>query len=79
MKQINCSILLVSLICYTQVYGQVGSLCPSLQAGFDQILSCNQSCTTLDATFIDLRQTTSYNVESIPHAAATYHWSLLVG
>ena len=68
MKQINNFLLLfVSLICFTQVYGQAGSLCASLQAGVNQTLSCNQSCTTLDASFIDLRETTSYNVESIPH------------
>jgi len=68
MKQINNFLfLVVILICYSQVYGQAGSLCPSLQAGVNQTLSCNQSCTTLDASFIDLRETTSYNVESIPH------------
>lgn len=55
------------LISFSNLFAQSGNLCPSINAGVNQVLPCNQSCTMIDATFIDLRQTTSYNVESISH------------
>jgi len=68
LKQFNLLYpLIVVLISFSNLFAQSGNLCPSINAGVNQVLPCNQSCTMIDATFIDLRQTTSYNVESIAH------------
>ncbi|MDG1841676.1 MAG: gliding motility-associated C-terminal domain-containing protein [Crocinitomicaceae bacterium] len=41
--------------------------CPNIDAGPNQTLSCSQPCANLNASFLDLKQTDSYIVESIPH------------
>jgi len=41
--------------------------CPSIDAGADQILTCNQPCATLNATPFHAGATTTYTVGSIPH------------
>ena len=51
------------LLCYCQfTYSQ----CFPIDAGTDEILDCN-SCTDLELTYVDLRATNTYEVESIPH------------
>jgi gliding motility-associated-like protein len=44
--------------------------CPFVNAGPDQTADCSaaQGCSNLAATFLELKETTSYTVESIPHA-----------
>lgn len=44
--------------------------CPFVNAGPDQTADCStaQGCSNLTATFLDIRETSSYTVESIPHA-----------
>jgi hypothetical protein len=43
--------------------------CPFVNAGPDQTADCSsaQGCSNLVATFLDIRETTDYSVESIPH------------
>lgn len=43
--------------------------CPFVNAGPDQTADCSsaQGCSNLTATFLDIRETSSYTVESIPH------------
>jgi gliding motility-associated-like protein len=41
--------------------------CPSVDAGADQTLTCNQPCATLNATPFHAGATTTYTVGSIPH------------
>lgn len=43
--------------------------CPFVNAGPDQTADCSsaQGCSNLVATFLDIRETTNYSVESIPH------------
>jgi gliding motility-associated-like protein len=43
--------------------------CPFVNAGPDQTADCSsaQGCSNLTATFLDIRETSSYSVESIPH------------
>ncbi|WP_430404786.1 hypothetical protein [Fluviicola sp.] len=41
--------------------------CPSINAGSDQTLTCNQPCATLNATPFHAGATTTYAVGSIPH------------
>ena len=41
--------------------------CPNIDAGSNQTLNCSQPCANLSASYLDLRQTDSYIVQSIPH------------
>jgi gliding motility-associated-like protein len=43
--------------------------CPFVNAGPDQTADCSsaQGCSNLTATFLDIRETSSYTVESMPH------------
>jgi len=43
--------------------------CPFVNAGPDQTADCSSAagCSNLTATFLDIRETSSYTVESIPH------------
>jgi gliding motility-associated-like protein len=41
--------------------------CPSVDAGADQTLTCNQGCANLTATPFQAGATTSYSVSAIPH------------
>lgn len=67
MKKLTFFSSILFLISFSGTLFCQASLCPSVQAGADQQLLCSQPCATLDANFIDLRLTTSYSVESIPH------------
>ena len=52
----------VSLVSHSQ-----SIFCPNIDAGTDQTLNCSQPCASLSASYLDLRQTDSYVVQSIPH------------
>jgi gliding motility-associated-like protein len=51
---------------FSTVYAQFPG-CPSINAGVDQVLTCNQPCATLNATPFHAGATTTYTVGSIPH------------
>lgn len=51
---------------FTAAYAQFPG-CPSVNAGADQTLTCNQPCATLTATPFHAGATTTYTVASIPH------------
>jgi gliding motility-associated-like protein len=59
--------ILISFIFITQSFGQ-SIPCPNVDAGIDQTFDCSQSCTDLSATYLDIRATTSYTVEAVPHS-----------
>lgn len=63
----NYVILFFSIITFSQLFGQNGVPCPYVDAGPDQIYGCAQSCSNLTGSFFDIKETTSYTVESIPH------------
>ncbi len=63
----NYVILFFSIITFSQLFGQNGVPCPYVDAGPDQIYGCAQTCSNLTGSFFDIKETTSYTVESIPH------------
>jgi len=72
-KSIGLFLFLFSIL---QGYAQ-GPGCASINAGPDQTLPCNVTCTTLSATFLETGATTSYAVSAIPYAppAPTTPWN----
>ena len=42
--------------------------CPEIDAGPDQLIPCNFGPVTLNASLLDVGETTTYDVNSIPHA-----------
>ena len=67
MKILKISLIFTLLIQFP-VFSQTIP-CPFVNAGPDQTADCSsaQGCSNLIATFLDIRETTSYGVESIPH------------
>jgi gliding motility-associated-like protein len=67
MKILKISLIFTLLIQFP-VFSQTIP-CPFVNAGPDQTADCSsaQGCSNLVATFLDIRETTSYGVESIPH------------
>ena len=63
MKSILLSIFVISglLIANAQA-------CPEIDAGPDQVIPCTASSATLNATLFNVGETTTYSVNSIPHA-----------
>ncbi len=68
MKLVQPFLLFISLFFLTIGYSQ-SVPCPFVNAGPDQTADCSaaQGCSNLNATFLDIKETTSYTVESIPH------------
>ncbi|WP_343634474.1 gliding motility-associated C-terminal domain-containing protein [Fluviicola sp.] len=64
MKLTTTLIGILSVI--TTAYAQFPG-CPSVNAGADQTLTCNQPCATLTATPFHAGATNTYSVASIPH------------
>jgi gliding motility-associated-like protein len=62
------SFLISFLILFTNLNSQ-SVPCPYINAGPDQTADCSsaQGCSNLVATYLDIRETTSYTVESLPH------------
>lgn len=69
MKLISTFLTVISLFFLSVGYSQ-SVPCPFVNAGPDQTADCSaaQGCSNLNATFLDIRETSSYTVESIPHA-----------
>ncbi len=65
MKVLKISILFC-LFSYSKFYGQ-SVPCPFVDAGPDHTFDCSQSCTDLTASFLDIKETNTYTVESMPH------------
>lgn len=62
MKQILCVItFLITANSFAQAPG-----CPNVHAGDDVVMSCDEDCTDLSATFLQTGETTSYSVTPIP-------------
>jgi gliding motility-associated-like protein len=68
MKLISTFLTIISLFFLSVGYSQ-SVPCPFVNAGPDQTADCSaaQGCSNLNATFLDIRETSSYTVESIPH------------
>ncbi len=64
-------IVLTLIISYSTVFNIFSQSipCPFVNAGTDQTADCSsaQGCSNLIASFLDIRETSSYTVESIPH------------
>ena len=60
-------LLFLTLTFFQLAYNQ-GAGCPQVFTSQDQILPCTQSCTNISASVFDVGETTSYNVNSIPHS-----------
>lgn len=61
---------ILSILLLTQNLGLSQSIpCPYVNAGPDQNADCSssQGCSNLVATFLDIRETSSYTVETLPH------------
>jgi gliding motility-associated-like protein len=67
MRQLFLTLFLTSST-FLKLYGQ-SVPCPFVNAGPDQTADCSsaQGCSNLTATFLDIRETSSYSIESIPH------------
>ncbi|MFY7669111.1 MAG: PKD domain-containing protein [Crocinitomicaceae bacterium] len=67
MRQLVLTLFLTSST-FLKLYGQ-SVPCPFVNAGPDQTADCSsaQGCANLTATFLDIRETSSYSIESIPH------------
>ncbi len=69
MKLFHTFIVVTTIFFLPNAYGQ-SVPCPFVNAGPDQTADCSaaQGCSNLAAMFLELKETTSYTVESIPHA-----------
>jgi gliding motility-associated-like protein len=69
MKFIYLIILTISIFAFNYPSFSQTIPCPFVNAGPDQTADCSsaQGCSNLTATFLDLRETSSYTIESIPH------------
>lgn len=64
----NLKLLFTSLVAmlFFQLSAQSG--CPQVDAGPDQTLDCNETCTNISASVFEVGETSSYVVNSIPHS-----------
>ena len=60
------TLFIFSLVIITNIYSQ-SVPCPFVDAGPDQTFDCSQNCTNLTASYLDIRETSSYTVEGMPH------------
>ncbi len=60
-------LLLFTFTFVTLSFHSQSIFCPNIDAGSNQTLNCSQPCANLSASYLDLRQTDSYIVQSIPH------------
>jgi gliding motility-associated-like protein len=69
MKFIYLIILTISIFAFHYPSFSQTIPCPFVNAGPDQTADCSsaQGCSNLTATFLDIRETSSYTVESMPH------------
>ena len=69
MKIMTRSILsfFFSIFISTQLFSQNGVPCPYVDAGPDQIYGCSQTCSNLTGSFFDIKEPTSYTVQSLPY------------
>lgn len=69
MKFIYLIILTISIFAFHSPSFSQTIPCPFVNAGPDQTADCSsaQGCSNLTATFLDIRETSSYTVESMPH------------
>jgi gliding motility-associated-like protein len=69
MKLFHTVLVITTFFLLSNAYSQ-SVPCPFVNAGPDQTADCSaaQGCSNLAATFLELKETTSYTVESIPHA-----------
>jgi gliding motility-associated-like protein len=69
MKFIYLIILTISIFAFHSTLFSQTIPCPFVNAGPDQTADCSsaQGCSNLTATFLDIRETSSYSVESMPH------------
>jgi gliding motility-associated-like protein len=69
MKFIYLIILTISIFAFHSPSFSQTIPCPFVNAGPDQTADCSsaQGCSNLTATFLDIRETSSYSVESMPH------------
>ncbi|MFM7666875.1 MAG: hypothetical protein ACKO7D_01645, partial [Bacteroidota bacterium] len=66
--RINSGLLIFFILtCFSSLSQSIP--CPFVNAGPDQTADCSSAagCSNLTATFLDIRETSSYSVESIPH------------
>jgi hypothetical protein len=59
--------LIVILIVNTDVFSQITG-CPSIDLGPDTSITCSTPCLTLEATVLEVGQTNTYSVSSLPYA-----------
>lgn len=58
--------VLFSVFIITSSFSQNGVPCPYVDAGPDQIYGCSQTCSNLTGSFFDIKEPTSYTVQSLP-------------
>jgi large repetitive protein len=64
----KCLFLISSTISLTGLAQNAGNLyCPIIDAGPDVMYPCENPCTQISATYLEIRETTSYIVDSLPH------------
>lgn len=67
LMNLNRLFFVFTLLISTYTFSQSNTACPFVNAGPDQSFDCSVSCTNLTATYLDIKETTSYTVESLPH------------
>lgn len=65
--KLNRLFFVITLLISTFSLSQTNTACPFVNAGPDQSFDCTISCTNLTATFLDIKETSTYTVESLPH------------
>lgn len=69
----NIKLLLVALVSVTMTSkAQFVASCPGVNAGPDLSQSCTDSCTALNAQFLETAQSTQYRVDAIPYNPFPY-------
>jgi len=69
MNFFKLTILFFSLLFSSfNLFSQSNQACPFINAGADQTFDCLNPCVELSASYLEIKETTSYTVESIPHA-----------
>ena len=69
----NIKLLLIALVSVTMTSkAQFVASCPGVNAGPDLSQSCTDSCTALNAQFLETAQSTQYRVDAIPYNPFPY-------
>jgi len=65
--KIKSLIIAITILFTSNIHSQTNFACPFIDAGPDQTFDCINPCVTLIANYQEIKETTSYTVDSLPY------------